>query len=746
MKKGFKWILTGLLILSVAVTTACGGGGKESSSTSSSSRGGVTSSSEGQSGLNSVNSSSRIEQSSSSFSSSSQESSVLKVMTGIEFKGATVEYDTLPHSIEIMGNIPNGAIVKYYYNNVETTEVTEVGNYNVEVVITHPEYEDFRATAVLKITSKEERLFSLNHNGTIYFQNNLDSNKFYKYESSELSKVNNDIPTYMIANGNDIYYYGTGLFNKNIKSFDGNSSSTIYQAKGEYLTTDGTYIYWAINNKLFNTAENGIYKLQLNEETAVPTRISTDKAEYLTIYDGKMYYSNLSNGKKLCVVNLDGTDQTGTVLLEDKISDIIIDDGVLYYNSSTLTHAAICKYTISSGTQVRLTTDAGRYLTKIGNYVYYINVDLLTSNVFGKGIYKVSALKDEDSSMIGEKVLSSEDDAFSSLTSDGTNLYYYRLNDKHFYKFTESSEVETDLMQSFVVEEDTTLLGFAKLAEYQGEIYYTNPLEEGAIYKVNPTTKTKVKVLDGNVSGIYFHNGYMYYSTYITVNYALWRMDLETQVSVKISSDRCDNLIFDGETIYFVKVGSMYNNHIMKMNLDGTGVTELYSDKNLWVADLYKVNNNIFFTINPSLWGSKKLYKLNLENNQATDLGVVALTFTISGNTIYFYDNDKSIYSCGLDGSNPTQIATNVEVNELIVYNNQLIYSSTKTNVGLYSYNLINKETTKLGSTNADGMIVANGNLYFIQTAISYTSDYPSHSSGNDGKLYYYNGQLRRLG
>lgn len=69
-----------------------------------------------------------------------------------------------------------------------------------------------------------------------------------------------------------------------------------------------------------------------------------------------------------------------------------------------------------------------------------------------------------------------------------------------------------------------------------------------------------------------------------------------------------------------------------------------------------------------------------------------------------------------------------------------LYYSSKKSNnAGFYRLNLSTKENTKLSDKCADGMLNINGKIYFIQTAISYSNDYPYNSNG-DGKLYCYDG------
>lgn len=667
-------------------------------------------------------------------------------ITGITFASRNYEYDTQKHSLECVGNIPANSTVKITYNDVEVDGVSEVGTYAVKLVITNANYNTYQDTATLKITSTEELLYSVVFNNKLYFQNNLDNNKLYVYDGTNVTKVNNDKAEYFTINGNQVYYYSSSLFSKVIKSFNGTTASVLLDINGEYLACDGTYLYYAINNLVLHTDQNGIYKIKLDGSEDA-TRLVQDKAEYLTYYDNNIYYSNVSDGRKLYSISVNANNQeTGTLLYDEKVSDILIDGGVIYFNSTKTelgipVASAIRKYVISSGDCIKLTTDNGKYLTKIESYIYYINKDKITSNLFGDGIYRISVLRDSDNSLPGYKIISAEDNGFSSLASSGNYLYYYKLNDKHIYSYDLNTNTETDVMANFELPEETiTPTGYAKLAEYNGEIYYTNPLDNGCLYKYNIYTKSHYKVLSNSVSNVYFNNGFMYYSTYISTNYALWRMDLQTNESVKISSKRCDNLIFDGNTIYYIQVGSAYNNYIMKMGLNGENPTILYKDKNLWVASFEKADNYLYFIINPSPV-NKYAYRYDLSTSQVENLNLRAKVIT-QNNGILYYGNidDDKLYAYNLSTSDSQVLATNVDINNMVYCDGYLYYSSTKSSTkGFYKLNISTGTSTKLSENCADGLIAVNNKIYFIQTAISYKNDYPSQSNGN-GKLYCYDG------
>ncbi len=664
------------------------------------------------------------------------------IITGdFTFNSKTVEYDAKSHSLELIGNIPFGATVTYLYNNEELTSASEVGVYDVVAIIGSKNHIEKRLEATLTIKSTEETLYSLRLGNNIYFQNNLDGNKLYVFNNNDISKVNNHTPEHLITDGNLIYYYNKGLFSKNITSFDGSTTTNLIPSKGEYLTTDGTYLYYAINNLVLNTSQNGIYKVKIADVEDI-VKLTSDKAKYLTYHNNTIYYANASEGDKLYKITTSANNSKGTLVWDEKVEYLTNDNNNLYFNSKKLLAAAIYKYNFVSSETIKLTTDSGKYLTVVGNDLYYINNDKITSAIFGDGIYKVSINKNSDSSLPGVKVLEANNNGYSSLTSDGENLYYYKLNDKHFYKYNISSETETDLMKTFTPDNTVNLTGFVDIKEYNNEIYYIDPTDGGSLYKYNPVSKQKIKILADNVSNFYFHEDYLYYSTYIFVNYALFKLHLESFEVTKISSDRHDHLIFKDDLIYYVKVGSIYNNYLYSMNLDGTNKTLLSNADNLWVKSLFMDGNTFYYTRNPKIF-AENLSSYTIGDNKPVDFGINARILELHENNIYYYNHkDKNIGVVTKDNQNNQTIITGVEVNSMLVANDKLYYSTTnKTNYGLYAYDLTTKQTTKISDNVGDALTFIDGKLYFMQLALGYTNDYPNHKvSDVNGKLYYYDG------
>ena len=668
----------------------------------------------------------------------------------LTFTSKSVEYDGLSHSIQIVGNVPAGVSVTYYYDGVVADGATAPGTHEVKAVLSSKNYKTLELTAKLTITSKEEMLYSAFYNGYAYFQNSLDGNRLYRATGTgTLAKVSNDVATYFTSNSTNLFFYSGSLFSQTIKSLSDGTPSTVFNpGRATYLACDDNgYIYYAKANLVDTKGENGIYKVKISEDDPTPVRLTTDKANYIAYYNNYIYYCNTSNNSRLYRVSVNGGQSQQ--LSDNKVSDIIVADGAVYFTQHTTTNSAIYKYTVSSGTSTKLCNDNGAYLTKVGEYIYYVNKDLLTSNIFGKGIYRVSTVA---GALVGEKVLEADEgDGYYSLASDGSYLYYYRRIDKHFYRYNISTNAETDLMRDFTPSETTTFSGYpyAHLATYNGEIYYTNPLDGSSLYKYNTQTKQNFKVLADSVSNVYFNGDYMYYNTFIVTNYAMWRLDMTNPEAEpeKISSHRYEHLIFEGGYIYALRVqppiivGQNNTNRIVRLDLDGQNETELYKDKNVHITSMYLFDGKFHFTINPAV-GYKYIYTHDFDGalTQSTNVGVKSDNFVISGSSYYYYDHTANkLMSCDFDGKNVKTLVSNVDITDIYEYNGVVYYTSKSSqNTGIYAYNTTSGQNTRLSTKVGHGFKVIDGKLYFINIALTYSADYPSRSSG-DGHLYSIN-------
>ena len=665
-------------------------------------------------------------------------------IVGVTFDGKTVEYDTAEHTLAVVGNVPSGVTVKYTCGGEPFTFASAVGTYRVVATLNGKNYNTLTLEATLTVKSTESLLYTASFGGAIYFQNDLDGKTLYKYENGNVKKVNRDVAECFFTDGTYLYYYSSSLFSKSIKRIDasGKVSIVLSSVNGDFLTTDGAYVYYAVNALFSKDAGIWRYKLDGTEEA---TRICTDKAEYLTVVGDKLYYSNKSEGGKLYSVPKAGG--ASAMIHDEKVSYIISDGDMLYFDSSkTLGGSAIYSYKTTDGTLKKLTTDSGKYLTKIDGYVYYVNNDLLTSNIFGDGIYKVSTALNSGV-LPGIRELSAEGNGYSSVTTDGEYLYYYKLNDKHLYKYDPATGTETDLMAGFIPPvEPVTPAGNTVVAVYNGEIYYTDPtdgvLYGACLYKYDPTTDQHVKVIADDVAGIWFSGDKLYYSTCILTNYALFRMDLTTGETVKVNSDRCEDLIFEGEYIYYLEVHLTGSNRIMRISVFDIGMDVepevIYDDKNIAVTGMFKSGDTFYFVVNPAI-GKQKLYKYTVGDTKATDLGETAFELVADGDTLYFYDDYDNAIKRYVGGS-VTTLVSGVTVNDLELGDGVLYYSSTEGKIGVYSFDLTTSSVTRISSKVGEALTADGDTLWFICTAVEYTADYPVHKGSGDYELYLWDG------
>ena len=673
-----------------------------------------------------------------------------EIATNITFSNSTVEYDGLPHSIQIVGNVPSGYTVEYYYDGVKANNVTAPGIHTVKAVLTSKNYKTLEFTAKLTITSKEEMLYSAVFGGTVYFQNSLDGNRLYSATGSgnNLTRVSGDVATYFAKNSSDLYFYSGGLLLQSIKSLSSGEPKTVFDpGRATYLACDDNgNIYYAKANLVDTKGENGIYKVNITVDEPTPVRLTTAKADFLAYYNGFIYY--ISNNSRLYRISVNVTGGEGTLLVDHKVSDVIVEDGYVYFTQHDTTNSAIYKYNISNGQSTKLCNDNGAYLTKINDEIYYVNKDLLTSNIFGKGIYKVSI--DGAALGVGTKVIEADEgDGYYSLASDGNNLFYYKRIDKHFYRYNITTQGETDLMRDFTPVETVTFSTspYAHLAVYNGEIYYTDVLDNNSLYKYNPETKQSFKVLSNRVSNVFFHNDTMYYSTFVFTNYALWKLDLTDPEAepIKISSHRYENLIFVGDDIYAIQISAMqtYHNYIVKLSptADPTAkytVTELYTNKNVHITKLYLVGDKFHFTINPAV-GYKYIYTHDFDGavKQDTNINVKSDNLVISGSKYYYFDHTANkLMSCDFEGKNVQTLVSNLDITDMYLDNGVIYYSSKSSqNTGIYAYNISTGTNTKLTAKFGHGFKVLDGKLYFVNISLTYSNDYPQRGNG-DGHLY----------
>ncbi len=671
----------------------------------------------------------------------------------ITFSDNTVEYDGLAHSLIIVGDVPSGCTVVYTYNGEVRDSVTDGGEYVVVATVSGQNYHARRYTATLTIKTTEKQLWSVIVGNAVYFQNPLDNDTLYKYEAGAISKVSNDEANYLTAYGNDLYFTSKGLLGSNIKKLDTASAisssnpSAVYSANAQYLTISNGWVYFAINS-LFGGEKNGIYRYSLSAaEDTLATQIYQGNASWLCVDGNTLYFVEGSSKGKLYSIPVSGgsaSEYKGDLLNGKTVTEMIVSNNALYLNIGSATSGyALHRIDLSSGTITKLTCDAGKNLTVVGNTLYYINADLLTSSVLGKGVYKV--LTSASGSLPGTKLV---DEQVYALTGDGTNLYYYRNANKHLMCYHIASGTATDVMEGFVPIDNTYVMGYAETKEYNGEIYYINNRDGGAIYKYNPITKGNFKVIADACADFWFHDGYIFYSKYSLTNYDLYKLELKSgSEPVRVSKNRIDALFFDGDYIYFVDNGATANRlkRVPNTSIDfDTDAVQIGKD-NVNYRTILVLNGRVYYCTNPTIMQKKFCYIAvdASEKTAGTEIGLGEM-FTYVGGIFYvFNQKDKTLYSYDpTTEAKSDALAKEVEIVDMVNDGTNVYYASiTSESEGLYKFDVSSGESQKVYSGAVDGLGSTSRGITFVDVKITYVSEMPlAGGVTGEGYLYLYDG------
>lgn len=655
-------------------------------------------------------------------------------MTGLTFNNATYSYDGNPHTIELIGQAPQGSQVTYACegNAGITNSATETGSYTITVTVTNKNYETYTATATLKITASEKERHIYSHGGKLYFANALDGDKLYSYTAADgVKKISGDVPYNFTEMGGDLYFRSYTLFASSVKTVtataDGEGTNAVISAKGEYLCTDGSSLYYAVNGLTQN--RSGIYKVNLSGNQPTATLLSSGKAKYLACYGGNLYFADGANGDKLSKISVSGGQRT--IVVEEKITCLTADGSALYYTVNNLLGDYIEKYDISSQTRRKLTSDAGANLTVIGNKLYYINVDLLNSYLFGGGIYSVSVNPVADNSLAGTKVIGEEGESYSSLTSVDGNLAYYRVNDQMLCVSDTNGGNTVEVLNGFVAPETVPISTGSKTLAYGKTVYFLDLYNDKALYSYDTVTKALSRITSNKVSDFAILGDALYYNAVsFGVNNDLYKVDLKLGGEAeKISSNDCNSIVTDGTKVFYIKENAAgAATAITEIAADGTE-TDIFTSG---VSNLVYYDGYLYFEY------GNKVHRMptsgytvdTTENVTHKDVSRVG-TFVIDDGVIYFRElyglawGFKRLSRMNIDGTGYTVMMTkNTDPLEIRVYGDKVYYYNDVTGSGSGLYRI-----DKTASDNTQPTLV----LDYQQTY------YAAQFTVLDGKIYFIN-------
>lgn len=605
----------------------------------------------------------------------------LSKFEGITFENLTVEYDSFEHKIEISGILPPETIVTYS-SDVEgiTNTASEVGVYQVTAVISKEGYETLTLTAKLTIKAVDKERFIVIHNNAIYFTNGLDNESLYMYKNGEFTKVLNDEAKYLTSHKGSLYFVSKGLISSSIKMYDGNTSKVIYSANAEYLVSGGEYLYYVVNG--LTKEKSGIYRLTLSEENSVAEKIFEGKVKHLTYANGILYFANGNDGYKLYQMN--ASTKITSKIVNEKINELIHYNGELFFTVDNLLGNYLAKYMINSQKLVKLSIDNAKYITVIGNYVYYANVDILTTHIYGKGLYRVNKNVLTDQNKPGELLYESPYNVSSLNAIDEETVLFINVQNKHLMEFEVDSKIVVDVMENFEIEEEYTpqLLSKFETAVWKDRVYYINNFMDGALYYYDTKTNQNIRVTSNSVKSFAIIDDFLYFNQISwLVNNDLYMVNLRTGgLPELISTNDARNMVIYNGFLYYVKENAVGV---------GTAVTRLKLDSTLEEVDVLDYNAHHLTVYNGKLyyikgagvdeiWVADILSNGDLSNprrlgNDKTDW------FVIVGDKIYYRyvgKINKNLSSMDLNGENKKEIITGYDPISFIIKNGFIYFTN----------------------------------------------------------------------
>ena len=526
------------------------------------------------------------------------------------------------------------------------------------------------------------------------------------------------------------------------------------------LASDGTYLYYSVNSLLGKS--NGIYRVaiaDLEDQSVdpVPTLLTAQKTDEIVVACNKVWFSNASDGGKLYMIPVAAENGTATKIYDYKVSDLEVDGSTLYFTRElTLSNLNpdLAIYSINltgvnselnndSSALKRITVSKGKYLTVLNDYLFFVNVDKVTGALFGDGVYKASlsgqGLAEDAITLLSgsSKVIDAEEDPIYALTTDGTYLYYFRGNSKHFFRYNLSTEEETDLMAGFVPVEPEKVITtyYAKTQVVGNDVYYINMRDDGKLYRYNTVSKIDSRITANEVADFAVKDGYLYYTTVrLRTNFDFYRMNLTTGENELLSGNKCVNYAIDDTYIYYNCMSG--SNTLNRMKLDGTEDTVLFSAKSTDWNQITLYQNKVYFVASDTLYA----YDLSTETAAVVNSNLCPLEYLIHDGKIYFMQtkgikNSIGVYdmatdqianlgSLGMSGISDDLRGFFVKGDYVYFYRNVAAGSSSK---GLYR---INTKTAFTSLTEASVELVGKFDGYYVCE---------SSLAGNGNDVYFLN-------
>ena len=436
-------------------------------------------------------------------------------------------------------------------------------------------------------------------------QEELTEEKIFTGKTKHLSYYNGFL---YFTNGNDNYY----IYKMNVT--DKTTSIVLSEKVHEFIIESGV-LYCCVNTLL----NDYIGKINLNSETTQPVKLTNFAGEYLTYYNGYIYFNNtdLSSSAlnkdqlgiwKVSVIGtykdivkvmpkginslscdyqnnrllyIDAQDlhlysyDTHTKTTEDLLDGFVAPETTPYnkggktsivgndvYFLNMYADKTLYKYNQTTRTLTQLTSDKVEDFYIYDNYLYFNQVTRLVNN----DLYKINLTIGG----LAEKV--SSDDC-REMVSDGTYLYYVHYNAAGAAGGLGRMKTDGTAAVKF-----SEVNGASSLKIKDGKLYY---LDGNNIYYytlseiTDASAKLKATLFSDSIKNCYqfeFVDNYIYYSYRGTVTKEIRRADFDNPGSytalVSKETDPIEFIISGNDIYYFSQTGTALNmvNKFWKVN------------------------------------------------------------------------------------------------------------------------------------------------------------------------------------
>lgn len=404
----------------------------------------------------------------------------------------------------------------------------------------------------------------------IYYVNTGDSNKIYKKNTygTENIPITNDKAGYIYVYGSWVYYcnYSDGGKIYKVKT-DGTRRQKISDDKGTYLNVIDDKVYYV------NASDgNKIYCL---DSAGNSTKLSDDEATFLNIgTSDNLFYSNKSEGKNLYKIDTDGN--------REKVDDLGTSNVANYINIST--NSTVAYYSSSDGyvyrsgdpyneIKIRIQTTNGLVYDKVSNINIADGTIYYKSLTNGGKLYMVGTSGGVAEQLTTEAV----DGIFVYCDEDGNDDVYYTKNGKLFFLSSDTISSGTATKGTAVAKSKVT----TKITKMDSiDTIYTDSsdsadtIDEVDVLKYLPETVTAV-MSDGSIeqqpvswdtaspkskNGIYTYTGTVVgYGNKVTANLAIG-----SQTGMSTKNTYASNEIGKNDTVV-VEAGTLTKGDVVKV-------------------------------------------------------------------------------------------------------------------------------------------------------------------------------------